>query len=140
MTRKWPVRDTLEWQTQLGLSIVFAFVLGLSVVVPLNDCRIGGVGDVSDVLRTMWTITTGSATLVSFVLAVRKYRNETTNANSDEESRESHTAIHVESIEGDVDLSVTLGESRESTREDTGETRPEKAHSNADCAEKDATE
>lgn len=126
MTRKWPVRDTLDWKTQLALSVVLAFVLGLSLVLPLNDCVIGGFGDVPSVLRTTWTITTGSATLVSFVLAVRKYRVETTDSDPDDEPRDFHTAIHVGSVEGDVDLSVTLGDAQKRQLDESITARPPK--------------
>jgi hypothetical protein len=69
-----------------------------------------GLGDVSGFLWTTWTLTTDSATLLSFALAVRKYRVETTEPAGTDEPMDSHTAIHVESVEGDVDLSVTLSD------------------------------
>lgn len=126
MTRTWPIRDALDWKTQLGLSAGFAFVLGLSLVLPINDCVIGRFGDVSDVLRTTWPLTTGSATLVSFVLAVRKYRAETSERTRVDESTDSPTAIHVEGVEGDVDLSVTLSDVQSEHLDEPNVSRPPK--------------
>lgn len=120
MTRKWPLRDALGWRRQLGLSVGFAAVLGLSLAVPIEVCTVGGFGDLSGLLRTTWTLATGSATLVSFALAVRKYRSEATESTEptpDDEAADSHTAIHVESVEGDVDLNVTLGDATEKERQ-----------------------
>lgn len=107
MTGTWPLRDALDWKSQLGLSAGFAAVLCLALVFPIDDCVVGTLGGLSAVLRTVWALTTGSATLVSFVLAMRKYRAEVAESGSDE-STDSHTAIHVDSVEGDVDLNVTL--------------------------------
>lgn len=115
MTGKWLFGDTLDWKTQLGLSAGFALVLGLSLTLP-NVCAVGKHGDVSALLQTAWTLATGSATLVSFALAVRKYRAGTSGTAPDDESTDSHTAIHVESVEGDVDLNVTLGDERDESR------------------------
>lgn len=119
MTGKWPLRDALDWRRQFGLSVGFAAVLGLSLAVPIEVCTVGGFGDLSGLLRTTWTLATGSATLVSFALAVRKYRSEATESaepTADDEAADSHTAIHVESVEGDVDLNVTLGDATKKER------------------------
>lgn len=126
MTGTWPIRDALDWKMQLGLSVSFAFVLGLSLVLPVDDCVIDGVGDVSGFLRTIWTLSTGSATFVSFVLAVRKYRAETSEPVRTDEPTDSHTAIHVESVEGDVDLSVTLGDTQREQLDESAISRPSK--------------
>lgn len=115
MTGKWLLGEALDWKTQFSLSVSFALVLGLSLTLP-NVCAVGEHGDVSALLRTAWTLATGSATLVSFVLAVRKYRAETSRTAPDDESTDSNTAIHVESVEGDVDLNVTLGDERDEGR------------------------
>lgn len=124
MTKQWPIRDVFGWKTQLCFSVSFAFVLGLSVVIPINDCVVGGFGDVSDVLGTTWTLTTGSATLVSFVLTVRKFRAESTEQVRTDESTDSHTAIHVESVEGDVDLNVTLSDTHREYLAESNISRP----------------
>lgn len=126
MSRKWSVLDALGWKTQLGLSIGFAFVLGLSLVLPINDCVVGRFGDVSTVLGTVWTFTTGSATLVSFIVTVQKYRADPSKPAGGDEPTDSPTAIHVESVEGDVDLNVTLSETQREHVDESNASRPSK--------------
>lgn len=125
MSGTWPRRDGLGWRTQLGLSVSLGFALGLSLVLPTTDCVVGAFGDVSTVLRTLWALTTGSATLVSFALTVRKYRADAAESASGDESSDSHTAIHLEGVEGDVDLDVTLGDAPPESRNESDSSPPQ---------------
>lgn len=97
---------TRQWvgfgAASLALFGVSYVPLGLSVSVSVQG------GDVTGTLATAWRVTTGIATIGSFVLSYVTFRDGTSESDDGPVSAGPDTVIHVEGGDGDVTLNISL--------------------------------
>jgi hypothetical protein len=106
--------ENIGWK--VFLAVAFAFALSFTFPVRIRII-VGGFGDVTDLLGSLWTLSTGVATFLSLVLAVRNHRANEEEPDSSDGSSGPDTKIHIKTIEGDLHLNGTLEED-EGTRKD----------------------
>lgn len=129
MLRNRSTFDGIDWRRLFGISIVFGILFALPIVVPVEvRVIVENVGDVSGPLSGTWSFLTGVATFASLVLAVRSYRHESEEDRPESDSSGPDTAIHIDGVEGDLNL--VLGdeeriEGYEPADEDDATTEPE---------------
>lgn len=109
-----PDSEDIGRKTLLGATVVSGVLFALSFTFPVEiRVLVGDFGDVSGVLGLLWKLGTGIATFLSLGLAVRSYRVETEATRSGDDTAGPDTSIHIEGVDGDVDLDITVGDDGE---------------------------
>lgn len=115
MTSKYLDAENVGWR--FFLAVAFAFALSFAFPVRVRII-VGGFGDVTDVLGTVWTFSTGIATFLSLVLAVRNHQATEGKPDSAGDSSGPDTKIQIKTVEGDLHLNGTLERDGESQGRD----------------------
>ena len=97
--------ENIGWK--VFLAVAFAFALSFTFPIRIRII-VGGFGDITDVLGTLWTLSTGIATFLSLVLAVRNHRANEEEPDASDGASGPDTKIHIKTIEGDLHLNGTL--------------------------------
>lgn len=130
MSWRWLEPEETDWKVLLGITVVSAVLFILSFVSPVRvRIVVENVGDVSNIVGSIWTTATGLATFLSLALAIQSRSNE--RDTSSEDGLE--TDVLIKTGGGDVYLDGMMDEdqeiraqgSDEASSSDDEETEPE---------------
>lgn len=104
--------DVDDWRRLCGVALLSGVLFVLPAILPVEvQVVVENVGDVSKLLAGVWSLVTGVATLVSFVLATLSYHGGRDGDRHNSDGSGPDTSIHIEGVEGD--LKLVLGEQDE---------------------------